>query len=47
MFIIAIGENTVEAEFIRVPCDVEAMAAAIEAAGLPHEFATVLRKASG
>lgn len=44
--VLNIGENTVEAEFIRVAYDVESMAKAIEATDLPHEYADALRKAS-
>ncbi len=43
--ILTITENTVEAEIIRVPYDLEAMAQAIEATDLPHEFADALRNA--
>lgn len=45
--ILNIEENTVEAEFIRVAYDVELMAKTIEATDLPHEYADLLRKASG
>lgn len=34
-------------EFVRVPYDVEAMATAIEATDMPHEFAAMLRTATG
>jgi putative phosphoesterase len=45
--VITIKENQVEAEFIRVAYDVEAMVRAIEDTDLPHEFAVMLRKANG
>jgi putative phosphoesterase len=43
--IVGITEDSVEAETIRVPYDIEAMAKAIEATDLPHEFADALRYA--
>ena len=43
--IVTLTENTVEPEIIRVPYDTEAMARAIEATDLPHEFADALRNA--
>lgn len=43
--IVTLTENTAEAEIIRVPYDIEAMAKAIEATDLPHEFADALRNA--
>jgi len=43
--IVTLTENTVETEIIRVPYDIEAMAKAIEATDLPHEFADTLRNA--
>ena len=45
--ILTLTESAVETENIRVVYDVEAMAKAIEATNLPHEFAAALRTAKG
>lgn len=45
--ILTLTENIVNTEIIRVAYDVEAMAKAIEATELPHEFADALRNARG
>jgi putative phosphoesterase len=45
--ILTVSEKTEETEFVRVAYNVEAMVKAIEATGLPNEFATALREARG
>ncbi len=45
--IVTLTEKTVATDIIRVPYDIEAMAKAIEATDLPHEFADALRNANG
>ena len=45
--IIQFEESKLNTEIVRVPYDVEAMARAIEATDLPHQFAEALRQATG
>jgi putative phosphoesterase len=40
-------ESDLKVDFVRVPYDVEQTAMAIEASEMPHEYATMLRTASG
>jgi diadenosine tetraphosphatase ApaH/serine/threonine PP2A family protein phosphatase len=45
--VVGISEGQLQARFVRVPYDIEAAAAAIEASGMPDEFAVMLRQATG